>query len=244
MPVTKTAGILIIGNEILSGKVRDENAFFLAKELRELGIDLRQISVIPDEKKVIGPEVCRFSALFDYVFTSGGVGPTHDDITMAAIAEGFGVQLRSDDIIKRVLLERLRKPANESVLKMTLVPEGAKVIEHENMRFPVVSFRNVFIFPGIPDYLRNKFIAIREMFRLPAFYLKRIFLEGYESDFALILNDVVRGNPDVMFGSYPVPGIEDYSIIITVESKSEVRLKEAVNELLKNLPGEAVIRIE
>jgi molybdenum cofactor synthesis domain-containing protein len=242
--MTKTAGILIIGNEILSGKVRDENAYFLAKELRELGIDLRRISVIPDQKEIIGSEVVLFSASFDYVFTSGGVGPTHDDITMAAIAEGFGVDLRSNEIIRRVLLERLGKPANEAVLKMTLVPEGAKIIEHENMRFPVVSFRNVYIFPGIPDYLRNKFITIREMFRLPAFYLKKIFLDGYESDYATILNEVVIGNPDVMFGSYPVPDMKDYSIIITVESKSESRLGEAVEELLNKLPQEAVVRIE
>ena len=96
---TKKAGILIIGNEILSGKVHDCNSYYLASELRALGVSVERIMVIPDEVDIIGSEVAAFSEKYDYVFTSGGVGPTHDDITMEGIAKGFGVKL----IVRKIL---------------------------------------------------------------------------------------------------------------------------------------------
>src|SRR5512137_2091029 len=96
----RTAGIIIIGNEILSGKVRDTNAYFLVTELRGLGVDVQRILVIPDEVETIGAESALFSKSYDFVFTSGGVGPTHDDVTMEGIARGFGVR-----VIKHPLLE-------------------------------------------------------------------------------------------------------------------------------------------
>jgi FAD synthetase len=99
----KTAGIIIIGNEILSGKVHDSNSFYLSNELRALGINVRRISVIPDEIEAIGREVREFSERYDYVFTSGGVGPTHDDVTMAGVAKGFGVRLIRHPEILRIL---------------------------------------------------------------------------------------------------------------------------------------------
>ena len=91
--LTGTAGVIIIGNEILSGKVHDTNSFYLASELRKLGINLMRISVIPDDTEIIGKEVSEFSKQYDFVFTSGGVGPTHDDVTMEGIARGFAVRL-------------------------------------------------------------------------------------------------------------------------------------------------------
>src|SRR6185436_10173505 len=90
----KTAGILVIGNEILSGKTADENSVFLARELRELGVDVRKVSVIPDDMQTIALEVRSFASAYDYVFTTGGVGPTHDDLTMAGIAGAFGRTIR------------------------------------------------------------------------------------------------------------------------------------------------------
>lgn len=240
----KTAGIIIIGNEILSGKVHDENSFYLACELRSLGVDVRRISVIPDERGVIGTEAAAFSEKYDYVFTSGGVGPTHDDVTMAGIAEGFGVELVRNDEIHHILRLRYRKPLNDAILKMTEVPQGAEIIFSEGMRFPVVFFRNIFIFPGIPEYLKNKFSMIRERFRSSTFHLKRLYLNSHESSLAAILNMVVAGHADVTFGSYPVLGKPDYRVIITAESRSGESLDRALNELLDRLPGDVVTRIE
>jgi len=244
MSDTKTAGIIIIGNEILSGKVRDENSHFLSAELRSLGIDVKRITVIPDEIETIGKEAVQFSKSYDYVFTSGGVGPTHDDVTIAAIASGFGVSLVRNEKIKNLLLSRYHKEPNAAVLKMTEIPEGSDVVFRENMRFPVISFRNIFIFPGIPEYFRNKFSAIKEQFRSNAFHLKRIFLNSHEAEIAEVLNSVVTANNGVEFGSYPILGEPEYRIIITAESKFEESLNKAVDELLRKLPADVIIGVE
>ena len=126
-----TAGIIIIGNEILSGKVRDDNSFFLASELRALGVHLKRILTIPDDVEIIGKEVVGFSKTYDYVFTSGGVGPTHDDVTMAGIAKGFSVKLVENQDIIKVLRTRFNESINSAVLKMANVPEGTEVIISE-----------------------------------------------------------------------------------------------------------------
>lgn len=240
----KTAGIIIIGNEILSAKVRDINSFYLAAELRALGVDVRRISVIPDEIGSVAMETSEFSNAYDYVFTSGGVGPTHDDVTMAGIAKGFGVKLISHQEIKNFLSEKYNNQINAAVLKMTEVPEGADVIFFENIRFPMISFRNIFIFPGIPEYLKNKFSLIKERFRCPAFYLRRVFLNARESDIAGILNEVVAENEGVNFGSYPVVGNPEYMVIVTAESRSDISLKKAVDCLISRLPSGRLVRVE
>ncbi|MBI5740728.1 MAG: competence/damage-inducible protein A [Nitrospirae bacterium] len=244
MENSKTAGIIIIGNEILSGKVRDANSYFLAGELRGLGVDVRRISVIPDETEIIGREAVEFSGRYDYVFTSGGVGPTHDDVTMSGIAKGFGVPLVVHPQIEKFLAARFGRSLNDAVLKMAEVPEGSEIIFNDAMRFPVTLYRNIYIFPGIPEYLTSKFTLIRERFRTSAFYLRRIFLSAHESEFAESLNLIVSENPEVQFGSYPVTGDGEFRVIVTVESKSESALTSAVNALKDRLPREAVVRIE
>lgn len=240
----KTAGIIIIGNEILSGKVHDVNSYYLARELRSLGVDVRRISVIPDELDSIGKEAVKFSNMYDYVFTSGGVGPTHDDITMAGIAEGFKVQLVQRPEIKELLLARYCKQLNSAVLKMTEVPEGSDIDFGKGMRFPLVSFKNIYIFPGIPEYVKSKFEEIKERFRSSSYYLKRIFLNSHESGIAETLNTVVSHYKEVIFGSYPVLGRDDYRIMITAESRSEEPLQKAVDDLIGRLPDDILVRVE
>jgi molybdenum cofactor synthesis domain-containing protein len=240
----RTAGIIIIGNEILSGKVHDINSYFLACELRSLGVDVRRISVIPDETETIGIEAFKFSEQYDYVFTSGGVGPTHDDVTMAGIASGFGVKLAMHPEIRNILSARYKNNLNSVIMKMAEVPEGAEVYYENGMRFPLVLYKNIFIFPGIPEYLKDKFSTIKERFRVSAFHLKRLFLNVHESEFAEILNKVVSANPQVQFGSYPILGKQEYRVIITAESKSDVALSKAVGELTCGLPYEAIVMVE
>lgn len=240
----KTAGIIIIGNEILSGKVQDSNSFFLASELRALGVNVMRISVIPDDIETIGREALSFSDSFDYVFTSGGVGPTHDDITAAGIAYGFGVKLMKHPALEQKFRGRYGKTCNEAVLKMAEVPEGAELIDFENSRFPLVAFRNIFIFPGIPKYLREKFGLIKERFRTTALYMKRLFLDAEECDIAADLNRIVAENGEVSFGSYPVLDNPEYKIIVTAECRSEDSLSKAVRQLLDSLPGNIIVKVE
>jgi len=240
----KTAGIIIIGNEILSGKVHDVNSYYLTSELRNLGVDVRRISVIPDETEVIGTEAVKFSERYDHVFTSGGVGPTHDDVTMAGIAKGFGVKLAVHPTIRDFLNARYQNNISNPVLKMAEIPEGAEVYLEKGMRFPIVSYKNIFIFPGIPEYLIDKFSSIRDRFRGSSFYLKRLFLSIYESEFAEILNLVVSANPQVQFGSYPIQGKQEYRVIITAESRSPDQLDAALNDLINKLPGNSIVKVE
>lgn len=240
----KTAGIIIIGNEILSGKIQDSNSFFLASELRALGVNVMRISVIPDDIEAIGREAVSFSESFDYVFTSGGVGPTHDDITAAGIAYGFGVKLMKHPALEQKFREKYGKTCNEAVLKMAEVPEGAELIDFGSSRFPLVAFRNIYIFPGIPKYLREKFGVIKERFRSTALYLKRLFLDADESDIAADLNRIVAENGDVSFGSYPILDNPEYKIIVTAECRSEDSLSKAVRQLLDSLPGRIVVKVE
>jgi molybdenum cofactor synthesis domain-containing protein len=241
---TRTAGIIIIGNEILSGKVHDSNSFYLASELRKLGIDLMRISVIPDDVEIIGSEASAFSRQYDFVLTSGGVGPTHDDVTMEGIAKGFALRMIRHPQLEDYFRSKYSGQMNDAILKMTEVPEGAEIIDPGNMSFPLVVYRNIFIFPGIPEYLRNKFSLIKERFRSSAFHLRRLFLDARESDIAEILNTVVRESGDVSFGSYPILGNPEYKIIVTAESKSEAALNSAVEKLLSRIPGDIVVRVE
>ena len=240
----RTAGIIIIGNEILSGKVHDSNSFYLASELRKLGIDLMRISVIPDDVEIIGSEASAFSNRYDFVFTSGGVGPTHDDVTMEGIAKGFAMRMIRHPQLEDYFRSKYSGQMNDAILKMTEVPEGAEIIDFGNMSFPLVLFRNIFIFPGIPEYLRNKFSLIKERFRSPAFHLRRFFLNARESDIAEILNTVVGESRDVSFGSYPILGNPEYKIIVTAESKSEDALRSAAEKLLRRIPKELIVRVE
>lgn len=240
----KTAGIIIIGNEILSGKVHDINSFFLTSELRALGVDVKRISVIPDDIDTIGRDAVEFSERYDYVFTTGGVGPTHDDVTIAGIAKGFGVKIVMHPEIKKILSLRYSGSFNNAIMKMTEVPEGAEIIFIEGMRFPAILFKNIFIFPGIPEYLRNKFSLIKERFRSSAFFLKRLFLNAHESDIAEILNGVVSESKNVTFGSYPVLGKPEYRVIVTAESRSESSLNKAVDKLIKRLPESILAGVE
>jgi FAD synthetase len=127
---------------------------------------------------------------------------------------------------------------------MANVPEGTEIIQNEDIRFPVISFRNIFIFPGIPEYMKNKFSLIRERFRSSEFHLKRLFLNSHESSFAEILNEVVAENKDVDFGSYPVIGKPDFRVMITVESKLKKALEDALNDLISRLPEDIIVKIE
>ncbi len=146
------AGIVVIGNEILSGKTVDSNSAFLARELRQLGVTLKRITVIPDELDVIAETVRDFHSKCDIVFTSGGVGPTHDDITIAGVACALGRRVIVHPVLESKIREYLRdRPVNAAHLKMAEVPEGAELLMDDKLRFPTIKVENIYILPGIPE---------------------------------------------------------------------------------------------
>ncbi len=238
------AGITIIGNEILSGKVVDTNSPYLCRELRHLGVEVDRVVVIPDVIETIGDTVRELSDAYDWVFTSGGVGPTHDDLTMDGVAHAFGLKLELNESIA-ARIERAQGTApNESQLKMAQVPSGAKLVDAGDLWFPVVVVENVHIFPGIPELLRKKFDSIRQRFRGIPFVLKRVYVRQRESDIAPALNDLLVEFPELMLGSYPRIGEQEFHVMLTLESRDAGYVQRALDSLLGRLPAEAIHRVE
>ncbi len=239
-----SAGLLVIGNEILSGKVVDTNSPFLARELRALGVDLARILVIPDEIELIAAETRSMSAAYDFVFTSGGIGPTHDDLTMDGVARAFGRKIElNESICARIERAQGRAP-NESQRKMALIPEGSVLLDSGDLWFPIVVVENVHIFPGIPELLQRKFHSIRERFRGVPFHLSRVYVKHSESDIAASLNEVLGEFPELMLGSYPRINETDYRVLLTLESRDADYLRKALDALLARLPADAIFKVE
>lgn len=242
--MSKTAGIIIIGNEVLSGKTQDTNSHFLCVELRRLGVEVQKISTIQDEIDLIGQEVASFSKRFDFVFTTGGVGPTHDDVTIEGIARGFSVPVVRHPEIENRMRQRLGGDVNEARLRMANVPEGAVLLATEALFAPVVNIQNVYIFPGIPRILQERFDAIKERFRGEPYFLKNVFVRYGEGVIASALNDLLAKFPNLLLGSYPVLDLADYKVKVTLESKDSDYLEGALKTLLASLPQDAVHRID
>jgi len=239
-----SAGILIIGNEILSGKVQDTNSPYLCRELRALGVDVERIEVIPDDVDTIARDVRRMSQAYDFVFTSGGIGPTHDDLTMEGVARAFSTPIeRSESIVGR-LQRAVAGDLNDSQLKMADVPKGASLVDVGDLWFPVVIFENVHIFPGIPELLRKKFESIRQRFKGVPILLKRVYVKRRESEIAESLNDLLGEFPELMLGSYPKIHEESFRVLLTLESRDAGYVQNALDSLLERLPGSAVFKVE
>lgn len=240
----QTAGIVVIGNEILSGKVEDTNSPYLARELRRLGVTLLRIETIPDDLDLIAEAVARFHRSYDLVFTSGGVGPTHDDVTIAGIARGFGVPVVRHPEIEGALRGFYGDGINEARLKMAEVPEGTDLIRDVNLGFPTLQLANVYILPGIPEILRAKFEALRSTIGADPYYLRLVFTRAGEGTIAEHLNQLVAEYPELMLGSYPKIGDPEYAVKLTLESKDSGYVDRALARLLELLPADAVARTE
>lgn len=239
-----SAGLLIIGNEILSGKVVDTNSPFLAGELRELGVDLERILVIPDEIETIAAEVRLMSENYDHVFTSGGIGPTHDDLTMDGVALAFELSLKLNSTIWERIERSQQGSPNEAMRKMAIVPEGCDIIDAGDLWFPVVKVENVYVFPGVPQLFEKKFHSIRDRFSGVPICLTRVFVTHHESEIAEDLRALLREYPELMLGSYPRIGEAGYRVMLTLESRDSDYLARATQSLRDRLADDVIQRIE
>ena len=239
-----TAGILIIGNEILSGKVQDANSPYLCRELRDLGVEVRRVSAIPDEVDIIAAEAAAFSAAYDIVMTTGGVGPTHDDVTVEGIAKGLGRRVVIHPDLERVVKELYPGKVNSARLRLAKVPEGAELLGQPDLVFPVVLIKNIYIFPGVPEILRQKFDGIKERFRDAPFFLKKVFVTAGEGSIAEHLNAVMREYPALLLGSYPALNNPEYRVTLTLESKDPAYLDKALKLLVSLLPASSIAKVE
>jgi molybdenum cofactor synthesis domain-containing protein len=240
----RTAGIVVIGNEILSGKVTDTNSGFLARELRKRGVDVRRIVVIPDDLEEIAETVAEFHRRYDYVFTSGGVGPTHDDVTIEGIARAFGRRVVREPGLEAKLRDFYKDKVNEARLKMSEVPEGAELIFGGALAFPTMKVENVYILPGIPEILQSKFLAIAERFVSEPYHLRVVYTREGEGTIAEYLNETLRRFPRLLLGSYPKIGDPEYAVKLTLESKDRDYVDRALAHLLSILPEGSVVKTE
>ncbi len=242
--MTTRAEIVIIGNEILSGKVADEHSAFLCREFRALGVDVRRVEIIPDEVDAIADAVRAAWGCADLIVTTGGVGPTPDDVTIAGIARGLGRPVVRHPELESLVRALYGGQPIKAVERLAEVPEGATLVAAPGLRVPVVVVEKLYIFPGVPETLRRKFHAIKSRFREAPFHLKRIYLAVGEEPIASALEDAVAKFPALLLGSYPVFDRPDYRVLLTLESKDLRYLTEAHAYLLARLPQEAVVRLD
>lgn len=238
----KTVGIVIIGNEILSGKTADTNGPFLCREIRRVGRTVSRIVTIPDDLSEIGKTVLEFSGRFDDVITTGGIGPTHDDITCEGIAAGFGVPMIRHPELERLARRHFGDKLTEPLLRLCDVPDGTRLFELEGLPWPALCFRNVFILPGIPAILQAKFEVLCEHFRSAPIFLTQFHLATREDRIAGILHELDARYEDVEIGCYPVLDQDDFETIVTMESRSRESVDEAGARFHEAAPTDSIVR--
>ena len=239
-----TAGIVIIGDEILSGKFVEENAAFLIGELRALGVELRRITTIPDDAADIADTVTFASARFDHVFTSGGVGPTHDDVTIASIARGFGVGVTRHPDLEAKIRVYWGPRLVDANLRLADVPEGAELVYGKDGVWPVVCLRNVYILPGVPALFRRKFVDIRDRFRSAPVTAARLYVDAEEGELAEDMTEVAAAYPAVKIGSYPRFSETEFRVLVTFEGATADEVTSAHAALAARLGARVVRRDE
>ncbi|MBI2969265.1 MAG: competence/damage-inducible protein A [Gammaproteobacteria bacterium] len=237
-----TACVLIIGNEILSGRTRDENLSFLGRRCDELGIALAHARVIPDVESVIIANVNECRASFDYVFTTGGIGPTHDDITSAAVAAAFGLPMERN-AAALAALEKYYEPGrlNEARSRMADIPLGARLIDNPVSGAPGFQLENVFVLPGVPSIMQAMFEGIRD--RLTGgdpVLTENVTTDLLEGTLARGLGLIQDRYPDVAIGSYPFFRHGRLGVNLVLRATSGTRIAAAagdVRRLIQELDG-------
>ncbi|GAO02773.1 molybdopterin-binding protein [Anaeromyxobacter sp. PSR-1] len=248
MPRTPTAALVVVGNEVLSAKVQDENGPFTARRLRELGVELVTIRTVRDRVDEVSAAVAALHPEVDWVFTSGGVGPTHDDITVRAVAEALGRPMhRSPALVETIrALHRRAHPGAEppeAALRMADVPEGTKLLGDEG--YPTLALENVVMLPGVPQFYRHQFERIAHLLQAPPFRLACVYLSAGEGEIAPALDAVAAAHPAVEIGSYPrFDAGADHRVKVTLEAKDAARVEAALRALLAALPAGSILRTE
>ena len=199
------AALIIIGNEILSGRTKDKNLAYLAEWLNEIGIQLYEVRVIRDDEKEIIDCVNLLRKKYDYVFTTGGIGPTHDDITTESIAKAFNVELETNPEALKILQRYYKEgELNEARLKMTLLPKGAELVENPVTKAPGFKMENVFIMAGIPSIMQGMLEGAKAFLKIGnKMTSKSIDVFMPESYVAEELSKMQDNYPEVEIGSYP-----------------------------------------
>ena len=206
-PGIVTAAVLVIGDEILSGRTKDKNIGFIAEYLTALGIDLREVRVVPDDEAEIVTAVNALRRRYSYVFTTGGIGPTHDDITVDCVAKAFGVPLEFHPEAVRIISERaaaLGTGMNEARMRMARIPRGAALVPNKVSGAPGFQIGNVIVMAGVPAIMQAMLDAVAPNLKTGVKMLSEtIRADAREGDVGTELGIVAKTHADVSIGSYP-----------------------------------------
>jgi len=236
-----TAAMLVIGDEILSGRTRDSNMNHLAKELTAVGIDLKEARVVSDDHAAIVAAVRALSDAYDHVFTSGGIGPTHDDITADAIGAAFGATVDVRDDARALLqahYDRQGTTLNEARLRMARIPEGAALIDNPVSTAPGFTLRNVNVMAGVPAVFEAMVASVVSKLAHGAPLLSETWriMRG-EGDVAAPLAQIAQDHPDLSLGSYPFQKDGVYGTNIVIRGTDAGRVQAAMAQLQALFPA-------
>jgi molybdenum cofactor synthesis domain-containing protein len=241
MAETVTAALVIIGDEILSGRTKDANLAYLGAGLNRLGVRLREVRVVADDQDAIVAAVNHCRAAFDYVFTTGGIGPTHDDITAAAIAKAFGRKLIRNPEAAAILeaaYERRGLELNEARMSMANTPEGADLIDNPVSGAPGFQVDNVFVFAGVPKIMQAMFDGMTHRLTGGAPLLERsVAVDLGEGTIAVSLETVQDRHDGITIGSYPYYHSGSFGVKLVLRGTHEATLDTAAADLIAVLEG-------
>jgi molybdenum cofactor synthesis domain-containing protein len=234
-----TAGLLVIGDEILSGRTKDKNIGYVAEYLTNIGIDLREVRVVPDIEEEIVTALDALRARYTYLFTTGGIGPTHDDITADCVAKAFGVTIDHDPRAVAIMKERfdaMGTTMNEARMRMTRIPAGAELVLNKVSAAPGFWIGNVIVMAGVPSIMQAMLDYVAPKLATGAKMLSEtVRADAREGDVGTELGAVAKAHPDVMIGSYPFMDDRGPNTNIVVRSRDAAKLataKAAVEEML------------
>ena len=243
---TVTACVLVIGNEVLSGRTKDANINHLAGELTALGIRLAECRVLPDIEDEIVAAVNHCRARYDYVFTTGGIGSTHDDITAKSVAKAFGLDFGTHPVAEKLLLEHYGERANAARMRMAMTPVGAELIDNPVSVAPGFRVENVFVMAGVPVIARAMFDGVKGGLKTGARVVSRT-VSTTELSEGMLADDLARLQddfPDVDIGSYPFLKLGGFGVNLVARGTDVARVDEAAAALVRMLEALGVNPID
>lgn len=230
-----TAAMLVIGDEILSGRTRDSNMYYLAGQLNEIGVNLKEVRVVADENNMIVAAVQALSAAYKYVFTSGGIGPTHDDITADCIAQAFDRHIDVRDDARVILAEHYAKSGTElnaARLRMARIPDGATLIDNPVSAAPGFKLENVHVMAGVPSVFQAMVASVIPSLTGGAALISKTYrIDRGEGDIAGPLGALAADFPMLAMGSYPFQKDGKYGAHIVIRGNDEVQIDDAMDRL-------------
>ena len=230
-----TAAMIVIGDEILSGRTRDSNMHYLAGQLSEVGIDLKEVRIVGDERGMIIAAVQAMSSYYDYVFTSGGIGPTHDDITADCIAAAFDAAIDVRQDARAILAAHYEKSGTElntARLRMARIPEGAALIENPVSAAPGFRLENVHVLAGVPSVFQAMVASVLPTLTGGAALISRTMrIERGEGDIAGPLGEIAAAFPLLSIGSYPFQKDGRYGAHVVIRGNSEDDIDAAMAQI-------------